>query len=525
MIILNKKRKVLLMYEKGHNKTEIAKEVTITRKTVRKYINEYEKKLDELAKTDVADKEKIDLLVEELSNPAKYDSSNRACLRLTDEIKEVVNECLKENDEKVKNRNKKQIMKGIDIHELVTENGFDIGYTTICNYIRNQKKSQEAYVKQLYPKGNTLEYDWGEVKLEIAGGNKRFQMALLTTASGSCHYAKLYHNQKMESFLDSHIKAFKYFDGVHKEVVYDNMKVAVKRFVSKTEKEATEDLIKISMYYGFNYRFCSAGKGNEKGHVERGIEFVRRKAFSRTYKFDTLEDANRQLLNILEKLNTKERKWLEGKSPRDVLIEERKYLKVLKPDYVIARKVECRVDKYSTIRIEQNRYSVPEYLVGKFTDVTVYPERIKVEYRGDIVAKHSRSFRALNWSMDINHYLETIKKKPGSLKSSAAIHHSDRRIQNIYNNYYNKKPKEFIDLLEIIKEKELETIEAAIRELDKLGKRHVTTEKIKNLVNQVVLESNDTKNKQDDEIKEKSMEMLDKLTNALLNSTNGRMIH
>ncbi|MBN4062949.1 helix-turn-helix domain-containing protein, partial [Alkaliphilus sp. AH-315-G20] len=58
MIILNKKRKVLLMYEKGHNKTEIAKEVTITRKTVRKYINEYEKKLDELAKADVADKEK-----------------------------------------------------------------------------------------------------------------------------------------------------------------------------------------------------------------------------------------------------------------------------------------------------------------------------------------------------------------------------------------------------------------------------------------------------------------------------------
>jgi len=45
------------------------------------------------------------------------------------------------------------------------------------------------------------------------------------------------------------------------------------------------------------------------------------------------------------------------------------------------------------------------------------------------------------------------------------------------------------------------------------------------VVNQVVLEPNNTDDKHDDEIKEKSIEMLDKLTNALLNSTNGRMIH
>jgi len=41
----------------------------------------------------------------------------------------------------------------------------------------------------------------------------------------------------------------------------------VRKFVGRNEKEATEDLIKISLYYGFKYRFCNIASGNEKGHV------------------------------------------------------------------------------------------------------------------------------------------------------------------------------------------------------------------------------------------------------------------
>lgn len=57
------------------------------------------------------------------------------------------------------------------------------------------------------------------------------------------------------------------------------MKVAVKRFVGRQEKEPTEALLKLSTYYGFAFRFCN---GNEKGHVERSVEYIRRKAFCST---------------------------------------------------------------------------------------------------------------------------------------------------------------------------------------------------------------------------------------------------
>ena len=96
-------------------------------------------------------------------------------------------------------------------------------------------------------------------------------MALFTTGFGFHNYGKLYANKKMTSFLDAHVKAFENFKGVYHEVVYDNLKQAVKRFVGPSEKEATEDLVKLSLYYGFKYRFCNAYRGNEKGYEKQMI--------------------------------------------------------------------------------------------------------------------------------------------------------------------------------------------------------------------------------------------------------------
>ena len=38
-------------------------------------------------------------------------------------------------------------------------------------------------------------------------------------------------------------------------MVYDNMKVAVAKFVGHNEKQPTKGLLTLSKYYGFNFRF------------------------------------------------------------------------------------------------------------------------------------------------------------------------------------------------------------------------------------------------------------------------------
>ncbi|KUK59587.1 MAG: Putative transposase protein, partial [Bacteroidetes bacterium 38_7] len=54
------------------------------------------------------------------------------------------------------------------IYDHLLTKGYNIGYTTVCNYIRQKEnKTKECYIKQVYSPGMSTEFDWGDVKLYI----------------------------------------------------------------------------------------------------------------------------------------------------------------------------------------------------------------------------------------------------------------------------------------------------------------------------------------------------------------------
>jgi len=508
MMRLDQKAEILIKYfREDKSQRRISDELNISRTTVKKYIDEFIEKSKELedVSQENQDQSKIIKLIQELTEAPKYDVSNRKRVKLTEEVKEEIDRLVDQNEKRKAGGKKKQLMKKIDIFEELVEKGYDIGYTTVCNYIRDTHEVKEAFIKQEYQLGQTLEFDWGEVKLTIAGKEMALDMGLLTTAKAPYHFARLYRNQKMENFLDVHVRAFNNMSGVHNGVTYDNLKTAVKKFVGKNEKEATNDLIKLSLYYGFSYRFCNVRKGNEKGHVERGIEFVRRKAFSNRTEFSCLEEANEYLQMKLNKLNAKPRRWLNNMSPKEVLEQERPYLLPLKPSYDVSRKKEARVNKYSAITIDQNKYSVPDYLVGKFVNVRIYPEEVKIYYKDNEIATHKRSYSNHDWVIDLHHFYHTLKKKPGALHSSAGIQQISPRLHQIYNKYYTNNPKDFIALLELVKDKDLEKILKAIEKLSSVKEEIVNTENIKSIVGNAPVVKEHTK---DDSIKIQSISQI-----------------
>ncbi len=74
-------------------------------------------------------------------------------------------------------------------------------------------------------------------------------------------------------------------------MVYDNMRVGVARFIGRKEKEPTQALVNLKGHYRYNHRFCNAYRGNEKGHVERSVEYIRRKAFGFKDEFSSINQA------------------------------------------------------------------------------------------------------------------------------------------------------------------------------------------------------------------------------------------
>jgi len=261
---MSTKQKIILhSYRDGYSERRISRELKINRETVRRYLAEYAKAREKLSNASEPD----EVLIEEIVKVPKYDSSNRGTKKFTNEISQEVDRLLQANEEKRSRGLHKQVMKKIDILEHLQEKGYDIGYTSVCNHINKKlDKRKEAYIRQVYEPGDVCEFDWGEVKLEIGGKMQTLYMAVFTPAMSNYRYAILFHRQDTAAFLQAHVLFFEHVGGVFHTMVYDNMRVAIRRFVGPSEKEPTEALLKLSTYYQFHFRFCNIASGNEKGY-------------------------------------------------------------------------------------------------------------------------------------------------------------------------------------------------------------------------------------------------------------------
>lgn len=427
---------ILRRKKEGKTNEEIANELNISRNTVSKYWNKYKKLLSEIE--DCSDDKIARELCEKIDKVSKYDTSSRRPIKYNEEIDTALRKIL--DDEKKKNAllgpHHKQALTNTQIHEMLLEEGFDIGLTTISNKIKEiRNEINETFIKQEYDYGERFEYDFGEVALVINGAYTKGYLAVMTAPASGFRWAYLYTNSKMDVFLDSQVKFFEMLGGCFKEGVYDNMRNVVTKFIGHNDKELNPQLIRLALYYDFLINVTNCFSGNEKGSVESAVKWIRKKTFALKYQFDSFEEANLYLQDKLMKINE-----------NCAIEEEKKHLSPYRPKYETANYTENRVDKYSFIHIDNNVYSVPEELCEKVVTVKTYPSEIVVLYKGQEVARHQRNYGKGKACVEIRHYLHTLTKKPGALRNSTALK-SVPELKNLFDTYYKEKPKEFIQLL------------------------------------------------------------------------------
>lgn len=478
---MSTKQKIILhRYRDGYSERKIARELKLNRETVRRYLAEYERARQKLSE----EEKNEEVLIEELVKIPKYDSSSRATKKFTEEISSEVDRLLQLNEEKRNRGLHKQVLKKIDILEHLQEQGYDIGYTSICHHINKKLGSRkEAFIRQVYAPGDVCEFDWGEVKLEIGGKLQRLYLAVFTPAMSNYRYAALFHRQDTAAFLQAHALFFEHVGGVFHTMVYDNMRVAIRTFVGPSGKEPTDALLKLSTYYQFHFRFCNVASGNEKGHVERSVEFVRRKAFGRKDCFLTLEDANAWLLGTCNRLNTRYNRANQGQRPVDLMDEEKKHLHPAPPSFDVGEMHQSKVDKYSVISYATNRYSVPDHLVGKMVDIKVYPEKLHCYYENHKICEHERQYSRHGWYINLDHYLYTLQRKPGALAGSQALESAPEDVKHTFEKYFAHAAKDFVELLIFLRDHSyaFEKVTEAIQALNRTCPHDISLDKIQAL--------------------------------------------
>lgn len=449
MINIMDKYTIITLKNKGLSNRQIAKDLNIDRKTVSKIYNQYRIAQNTLlsSKGELAPVE-LDTITEQIIGDIKYDSSKRGKVKLTPEIQKRIAELLDFEKEKT-NRlgpSHKQKMSGTQIHEILIEEGFNIGSTTVRNFIKSLKESREVFIRQEYSFGDRVEYDFGEIKLWINGSRQKFYLAVFSAPASGFRYAYLYKNQKQQVFLDSHVKFFEMLGGSYREVVYDNMKNVVTKFLSSGEKILNEVTLNLALYYGFEINTTNIRKGNEKGSVENSVKVIRNQCFTKKYEFESFEEAESHLTNELSRIN------------KNTLIEEEKAdLNSYRPPYEIGEVEYARVNKYGCVRVENNFYSVPDYLISKDVVIKKYHDKLIIYSNQNFVCEHKKIDGSGEYQLMMTHYLNTLQSKPKALKHSLVLKQHPK-LYTIYHTYFKTRTKEFIALLQKNQNEDIDTI-------------------------------------------------------------------
>ena len=155
---------------------------------------------------------------------------------------------------------------------LREEYGFDGGYTIVKDYVReHRRRTKEMFVPLSHPPVHA-QGDFGEALVIIGGVERKTQYFILDLPHNDGCFVKAYQAETTEAFLDGHVSASAFLEGVPQSILYDNTKLAVARILGDGKRQRTLAFSELQSHYLFDDRF---GRPN-KGKVEGMVGYVRR---------------------------------------------------------------------------------------------------------------------------------------------------------------------------------------------------------------------------------------------------------
>lgn len=266
------------------------------------------------------------------------------------------------------------------IEELIRSHGYKGEYDTVRRYVKTLKEARDrvAYIRFETIPGQQAQVDFGEFMVVCPNGKEIKLYCFVMVLGFSRHmYIEFVDRCTMPVFLDCHINAFGYFEGVPGEILYDNMKnVVIKHLVGKVKFNDT--MMDFATHYQFKPMACPAYAPWCKGKVERPIDYIRER-FWRGYVYWNREKANK---DIKKWLNTVAFERVHGTTRQKVserfIVECNSLGSIPRRSYDTAEKYTRKVQKDCRISFGGNIYGIPHKYAGKKVLVRFKDEILRI---------------------------------------------------------------------------------------------------------------------------------------------------
>lgn len=372
----------------GQGIRRVAREMRVSRNTVRRYLGEPEPRRRELRPR-----------------------SRPVWVRVVERVKRLLEEWSGRTTAK-------QRITGTRVHRHLVEEGLDVGVTTVRRVLWELRRQQaEVYIPLVHRPGEEAQVDFFQVTVEEHGVQREVWKLVVHLMYSGRDFAWLYDRCDQLAFLDGHVRAFRHFGGVPARGTYDNLSAAVRRRVG-VDRVLTDAFCALTSHYLFEACFARPGEGHDKGGVESRGKGIRLAHMTPIPQGETLQAISTRLVEDLDQ-EAGRRRDREGRTVIERFAEEAPRLRPLPEQGYDPRRVELvGVSRLSLARVEGTDYSLPSQWSRLEATAYVGVDDIRFVCFGEETTRR-RARPHERRSVHYRDYLRELARKPQALRQVA----------------------------------------------------------------------------------------------------------
>lgn len=422
---------------KGHSYSEVARRTNTDIRTVKKYADQ-----------------------EEFQAQKRKRKKKRS--PVMDPVKEQVDQWLIDDGKKKKKyrRTAKRIWQ-----QLCDKYHFEGSERTVRDYVAKRKVSLQEESNQaalpLESKPGDAQVDFGQAPFKRNGEIVELPYLVLSFPYSNAFLVQVFESENQDCFLEGLKRFFEHIKGVPRRIRFDNLSPAVKKVLPYGKRQLTEGFSRFALHYGFEYEFCNPGAGNEKGHVEAMVKYVRNNFFLPELTVIDLEEVNADLWKTC--IDDRDRAHYEKKSKISELYEADQQAMFYLPEksYDVIRYETVRANKYAYVPVDGSKYSSSPRFAGQQVLVGITHDTIQIltdQY--ETIVSHRRSYQGevlMKWQP----YLSLMARRPNAMK---------------YTTFYDQLPQPWQDYLKACTHEEIKDVLKLLATLLKDHQMEIATE-------------------------------------------------
>lgn len=308
------------------------------------------------------------------------------------------------------------------LFQMIQPRGYPGSVTQLRRVVAELRPPRrEAFLRLRAFPGESAQSDWAHFGEVVMGrARRRLSGFVLTLSYSRALWLEFFFDQSLENFLLGHVHAFHDWGGAPRSLQTDNLRsVVLERRGDAIHFHPR--FLELSAHYHFATLPCRPARGNEKGRVERAIQYVRSSFFA-ARPFTTLEDFNRQALAWRDQI-AHQRSWPgdDSRTVAQVFAEEKPRLLPL-PAHPFSGDTTRTVyaDKTLCVRFDLNDYSVPPPALGRALTLVASPTTVRLLDGATEIAFHRRSYDRHEQIEDPAHRQALLEQKRKALGATAS---------------------------------------------------------------------------------------------------------